>query len=303
MSDFCYRAYGLVFRSNFQIECLLECEESNADVRIVLDAILNQDKIVFSTKFANWQASEDSFFLQVENIANYLVRNGNEIRIQANPSAEKEDITAFLISSAFAALLQQRKLLTLHASAVATERGAVLFVGRSGVGKSTTLTAMVKRGYPMIADDVAAIKFDSVDDPRIISAFPITRLRENALDQLGISTTVHKQVRTSLDKYLVPVESFEANNQSIRAIFILDIHESLKLETKRLSPTDSFFWLSYFTFRKRYYDGLGLEKLHFKMITELIASTPVHQIKRPDSSYTLDELLNAVIQELETSNL
>ena len=33
-----------------------------------------------------------------------------------------------------AALLQQRHILTLHASAIQTEHGAVLFMGRSGIG-------------------------------------------------------------------------------------------------------------------------------------------------------------------------
>ena len=42
----------------------------------------------------------------------------------------------------FAALLQQHGLTTFHASIVAIETGAVLFAGRSGIGKSPLLAAL-----------------------------------------------------------------------------------------------------------------------------------------------------------------
>lgn len=45
----------------------------------------------------------------------------------------------------------------LHAAAVAGSDGAVAFIGRTGGGKSTLAAELVRRGLPLVADDVLAL--------------------------------------------------------------------------------------------------------------------------------------------------
>ncbi len=86
------------------------------------------------------------------------------------------DVVAFFASSPFTALLQQRGVATLHAAAVATEAGAVMLLGRSGIGKSSLAAALVERGYPLLADDVTGVMLDAGGRPVALPAFAHQRL-------------------------------------------------------------------------------------------------------------------------------
>ena len=113
----------------------------------------------------NWESAPGLFLLEVDGVARYLVREGREIVVER---AGNDDgaVTAFLLGSVLAACLQQRGILTLHASAMATDDGAVLFAGHSGVGKSTLMAALTERGYAMLSDDVTGIVRNGGDGPR-----------------------------------------------------------------------------------------------------------------------------------------
>jgi hypothetical protein len=294
-----YQAYGLTFQSDQPVDSLLAVEEQNAQVTInrgrVEDHIGQQ---IFTTSHANWRAAKDIFSLEIENVAKYLVRNGNEIWIEAAPAASDDDINAFLISSAFAALLQQRRLLTLHASAIMTDRGSVLFVGLSGSGKSTTLAALADMGYEMVTDDIAALGVADDGTAEIIPSFPFARLREDALARLGKSKEDYSRLRSKVEKYIVPMDGFDAAPKPVQRIFLLDINEKPEIDVKPLGFTDAFYWLSYFTFRKRFYDGLQLGDFHFQQLSRLVQSTSVHQICRPDYPYMLDEWIGRIVEEI-----
>ena len=79
-----------------------------------------------------------TFFINVRDVVRYLVTGGRDIRVEPRGGGD-HDISAFPTGRVFAALLQQHDLTTFHASVVVTETGAVLFEGRSGIGKSSLL--------------------------------------------------------------------------------------------------------------------------------------------------------------------
>lgn len=294
-----YQAYGLTFKSDRPIDSLLSVEAQSAQVSINRGVIADHiDQRIFTTRHANWRAAKDVFSLDIENVAKYLVRNGNEIRIEAAPGASDEDINAFLISSAFAALLQQRRFLTLHASAIMTDHGSVLFVGLSGSGKSTTLAALSDKGYGMVTDDIAALAVADDGTAEIIPSFPFARLRGDAIAKLGKSKEDYSRLRSKVEKYIVPMRGFDAAPKSVQRIFLLDINEKPEIDVKPLGFTDAFYWLSYFTFRKRFYDGLQLGDFHFQRLSKFVHATPVHKIYRPDYPYMLDELIGRIVEEI-----
>ena len=302
MGGYFYRAFGLVLHSDLQISSLVECQEQTADVTIRRGEILPlTEEMTFSTSFGNWKAARNCFYLAVSHVAEYLILDGNQIIVQPYPNATGEDVGAFLVSSAIAALLQQRKLLLLHASAVRTSEGAILFVGRSGIGKSTTLAAMVDQGYEMLADDVAAIDTETGGAPTIIPAVPIMRLRPEALRKIYGETWRYAPVRKNLEKYLVPTDKYSEQRSSVRGVFLLDTHESENISTEKISFSESFYWLSNFTFRKRFYNGLDLSEFHFNALTKFLKSTQVVHVRRPEYQLSVDELCETVMVCLKNS--
>ena len=69
------------------------------------------------------------------------------------PEAATTAIEHRLVSVIVPLLLAERGDLVIHASAVDTEAGAVLFAGPSGRGKSTTVAALARTGLPTLAED------------------------------------------------------------------------------------------------------------------------------------------------------
>lgn len=298
-SPYFYQAYGLTLQSDQPVDSLLPVEEQDAQVTISRGLLADHiGQRNFTTSHANWRAGRDIFSLEIENVAKYLVRDGNEIWIEPAPGASGDDINAFLISSAFAALLQQRRFLTIHASAIMTDHGSVLFVGLSGSGKSTTLAALADKGYDMVTDDIAALLVGDDGTAEIIPSFPFARLRGDAIAKLGKSKEDYPRLRSKVEKYIVPMDGFDAAPKPVQRIFLLDINEKPELDIKPLGFTDAFYWLSYFTFRKRFYDGLQLSDFHFQQLSKLVQATPVHKICRPDYPYMLDELIGRIVEEI-----
>ena len=110
---------------------------------------------------AVWEAAAGAFLIGVHGVARYLVTGGREVLVEPR-GGDAREIGASLAGTVWAALLLQRGIVPFHASAVEFEAGAVLFLGRSGAGKSSLLGALLKRGHAMLADDVAGIVPDSL---------------------------------------------------------------------------------------------------------------------------------------------
>jgi hypothetical protein len=153
-----------------------------------------------------YQARPNHFLLRMDKIAAFLISNGREVLIDRAPEATDDEILLFLFGSAFGALLHQRGLLVLHASAVETARGAALFVGHSGNGKSTLAAALRKRGYRILADDVCSLALDAAGQPVVLPGFPQLKLWADTAKKLEQETEPLRRVRPQLEKFALPVE-------------------------------------------------------------------------------------------------
>ena len=304
MPAFKHRAYGLNFLSDMELIGMKRAEFDHADVVVRLgpvDADVERHRRGKITRFRAWEASNGHFLLEMENIARYLVIGGDSIIVEKKANARDQDIMAFFTGSALAALLQQRRLFTLHASAIKTSQGAALFLGRSGAGKSTLCYAMQKSGYPMVSDDVSAIDFDGDDAPYILPSFPTTRLWGNALEKFGRPRENNIQLRTELDKYLVPADAFCAEPQPISRIFYLTKHNHADISLQKMADADRFQILSRFTFRRKFYPAQGIGQFYFASVLKLVKSVAMVKISRPESPFLLDELVSRVTENLIAS--
>jgi len=208
----------------------------------------------------------------------------------------------FLLGSAFGALLHQRRLLVMHASTIQTARGAVLFVGDSGHGKSTLLAALVRRGYAMLADDVTAVTVDSPSGPVAFTSYPRLRLCADAAARLDYPVAglprVHSPGRVSVDKYVVPVTHFCATPLPIHAVYTLNIHATPDIQLEPVNTVERFALVAANTYRPLFLEGLGLRKMHFHAAARLAKAVHIGRITRPASPYLIDELVDRLEGEL-----
>lgn len=97
--------------------------------------------------------------LHRQNIATVFISSEN-ITILAHPNADLDSLHHFICKRALPALGRLRKMFSLHASAVATPRGAALFVGAAKAGKTSLATCLHSMGAPVIADDPCMLWLD-----------------------------------------------------------------------------------------------------------------------------------------------
>ena len=140
-----YTAYGLRLRSAIALPFtpLPDGLAGEPDVVIRLGATPASLPTAHG-KPGRWQTMPGRFLLNVDDVARYFVADGRDVVIERRGGSD-HDISVYLTGSVLAAVLQQRDVATLHASAVQTNAGAVLFLGKSGAGKSSLLAALIKR--------------------------------------------------------------------------------------------------------------------------------------------------------------
>ena len=113
-----------------------------------------------------WQCAQGRVLVKAPSGTRFLVEGGDTIRYAAD-GADDMDVRLFLLGSPWAALVLQRGLLPLHASAVAVGRDVFAFTGNPRTGKSTLAAALAGRGRGFFADDMLLL------DPASFASDPI----------------------------------------------------------------------------------------------------------------------------------
>ncbi|MBI2571579.1 MAG: hypothetical protein HYV63_31600 [Candidatus Schekmanbacteria bacterium] len=113
-----------------------------------------------------FEAAPGQLLIRTRRIAKLLVSEGKALRFERLPEATPEAVANLVLGWGLSALLHQRGALALHASAVRIgERGAALFLGAAGAGKSTLARACTLRGWHLLDDNTAAIGFSGDGGP------------------------------------------------------------------------------------------------------------------------------------------
>ena len=240
-----------------------------------------------------WEASPGAFLLHVPGLARYLVTAGRDVVIESC-GGSAPDVSAFLSGTVLAALLQQRGLVTFHAGAVATGTGAVLFVGKSGMGKSSLLAALSERGFAMLSDDVTAVEMDATGKLSALSAFPWTRLWADTLDAMGWKNRPQGRVKEGLEKYQISVERFCPAPQPLRAVYSLIPKTQPHVRIERVPLRKVFYQLRKHTYRKNLRRGLDQQPTHFRTLVAMAKSVPVFRVIRPVHPFLLDALADRI---------
>ncbi len=290
-------AYGLIFHSEIAVPFHPAPFSAESDIIIRRGTAPRRLDGPATGTGRWWEAAPGAFLLTVEDIARYFVRAGNEIVIDS--SGDERDVRTFLLGSALAVCLQQRGIFTLHASAVETAHGAVLFLGESGAGKSTLAAALVDRGLRLMADDVTGILVRE-GHPFALPAFPSLRLWADVMKKLGRQTTGIRKVREDIEKYTIPVEGFCRSPLPVRAMFLLGLRNNEDLRLQAVPRTKAIEALLSNTYRKRIALAMGCLPEAFRAATALARHAPLFELLRPDDQQHPAVWADMVERHLET---
>jgi hypothetical protein len=247
-----YTAYGLPILSGLPLPELWPRDmRGAAEVRIRAGEVASELSGC-TARSELFEVSPSRLLLRLDGVARYLVTGGDQIVIDPAPDADADSVRLFLLGSVFGALLHQRRLLPLHASAIETPKGVVLFAGLSGTGKSSLAAAFYQRGYRVVADEICAL-----DGTFVRSAAPRLLLWPDTLEELGLWSDAVRQVRPNLKKYHVPLGGQALGDSlPVHAIYILNITNGPDLRISRLAAIEKLQAVIQYTFRRQFLWGM-----------------------------------------------
>ena len=212
-----------------------------------------------------WQTAPGQFLTHQEGFCDFFVHKGREIVIQPHPGVPEEAIRLYLLGTCLSILLHQRRLFVQHTSGIATGRGIVLFSGRSGVGKSTMVSAFLERGYKIVADDMLALTLDPDAGVLALPGFPQVKLMADFARALGRSIEGLRRVVPGHDKFISPErERFSAVPARLHAIYDLSVADVPAPAVCAARPHPRFNILLDHTWQKATLFGLGVREWHFQ---------------------------------------
>lgn len=295
-----YTCYGHSIESELPLPELLpsvsDISENEPDIRINF-AHVEESGLEDGTQLGPFLwVKQAEFWLQVPDVARFLIRNGQEILIDPVEGVDEDSIRVFLLGSAFGALLFQRGYLVLHGNAIRIGDSCMVCVGQSGAGKSTLAAAFMQRGYSILADDVVPVDSEC----RAIPGFPRIKLWQDTADQFGIDTSELRRIRPGMEKFNYPLlEQFADQPLPIRWVYILGSHQQPEFIFTPIRGMDRLGPLHNNTYRVRFLKGMELKAEHLKLVGKLAGKIRLARIIRPEHGFTPDQLVDRILADIE----
>ncbi|BDA72000.1 conserved hypothetical protein [Rivularia sp. IAM M-261] len=298
---YAYNAYGLSICSDLPLPELQVSTEARADVVIRLGTI-NWSPPVPLPKWSYFHVDGDSAYFYWEVVGKFQVKSGSEIIIEPLLNVEEGVIHLPLLGSVLAMVLHQRQRLVLHASAVAINGNAAIFLGASGQGKSTMAATLYGRGHKLMADDVAAINLESVTKPILIPGFPQIKLWPEALTAaLGDNPESLNRIHPEVEKRARPtIDNFLQAPLTLKRIYVL--RKGFHPEIKPLQPQEAIAQLIANSFIPMLLGNKFLQSskaaLHLRQCSSLAQNLPIYSLERPRSLDLLPNIARLVEEDL-----
>jgi hypothetical protein len=284
--EYLYNAFGLNIASEIECPQLVAGKGLLPDVSVRYGSVpLELEQVQARGKF--YQIAAGHFLLDIERVARYLVCHGGEITVAPYPHADEGAVRLFLLGSAFGALLHQRGDWPLHGSAIATDRGAAIFLGASGNGKSTLAGAFHQRGCPVLSDDVCAIRVNRDRVAQVWPAYPRLNLWPDAVIKLGREPDQLQRNHNTLAKYELPLPRFSMGPVAIYAIYALYITPQAGVQLTPLKGFEKVQELTSNTYRLHFLRGMQLEQRHFQQAQTLARQARLVRVTRPSQPFFL----------------
>ena len=294
-----YMVYGLKVKSQIKFDEFIE--DTNSDDIYDVEIINGDISEEICNKVRNGRkvfTSNHIVWFHIDNIATYVIENGNKIIVKSYDNAELKDIKSYIVGSCFGHLLYQKGILAIHGGALGINNKAIVFVGESGSGKSTLTTALRLKGLGFLSDDLAAI--DLGEQISVNPGYPGQRLCKDGMDMFKYSKC--EFTRIDLDKktkYTIPVnESFIKEKTKMEAIIEISVDDTEKVKFEEIKGSEKLKLLLRNTYCLNSVKHLGVSKEYFFKCLAVVKEIKMYKLTRPRSGFTVNEQINKINEYL-----
>lgn len=250
-----------------------------------------------------WAAAPGRLWLEVPGVARYLASEGRSLIIDPVAGADPESVARFAGMAPLAALCYQRGLAVWHAATAVRDGGAVVLAGESGTGKSTLLAALMKRGWGMLGDELAALAVGCGGAVVALATGDEIRLWPDAIDRLegqpgsGAALGPGRGIHAAGARALAAGERALRGPVAIRSIWWLRQHNDAGVEITTEAGSARFGALGKLAFHGRVAHALLDRRAYLRIAAAVASTVPQHQVQRPRGVWTVPELADAIERE------
>lgn len=214
-----YKLYGMKLKTDFDFPQLVVCDDDKEhDIEFVNGEIPQE---IIDEQEKKYEFGEKRCWLS-NNTCYFVVENGNKITYALKEGGRVMMLRNYLLGFGMSMIAMQRGMLSIHCSALADDKGAILIAGESGSGKSTVTKAFLDNGYRLLADDMAWV--ETKEDGRSYAkpAFPYQKLCRNVVMEKGLNLDELIYVNEDKDKFLVPYKGeFSTKEVPVKGLIML----------------------------------------------------------------------------------
>jgi hypothetical protein len=236
-----------------------------------------------------------------------LDRAGARIEASWSVPATAEDASFYLLGPILGFVRRLRGATCLHGSAVALDGRAVILVGASGAGKSTTAAALARRGWAMLTDDVAPL-IEQGGSFLVQPGLPRLLLLPEALRSLGGGLNGPAGLSPVWDKFaLDPAAAgfaFCPQPLPLGAIYLLGDRQA-DAAAPTIEPVPGAASLVQLASNVFGFSVLSpaMRAEDFAHLGRVLGQVPVRLLRRPDDPRRLDEVCDAILADYRSLDI
>ncbi len=296
-----YNAFGLTIASDIHLPELSICGRYFGDYDVVIE-VLDLSKMwdELAIHQGGFYVNEEMVMFQVPCTATFCIREGKSIIVSPMIDSEEDKIRLYVLGTCIGVLLMQKKIMTLHGSAIAIKGKAYAIIGHSGAGKSTLAKAFINKGYQILSDDLIPLQVSKEGIPYVIPSYPQQKLWQESLQKFGMKKNEYRPLFERETKFSVPVKSsFLDETLPLAGVFELVKTENDAIELNQIESLERFQTLFTHTFRHTLIPRLDLTEWHFKESARVLSKVYLFQLKRPNFRFTAYELVTNILHLIE----
>jgi hypothetical protein len=296
-----YWAYGLTIKSEMEFPELLALPENEFnDIELVCGIAPEHNQENLHDVKKNIYISSDAYKLILPDVATYWAENGNSIIIQPVLLADRSKVRLFCLSNVFAAILNQRGIIPIHAAALKVNNRLVLICGHSGAGKSTLVGDLKSRGFSVFSDDVCVPETNLSNQILMYSSYPMMKFWDETIKRLPNLGEPDVQLRPDVNKFgFYFHEQFDNSPKQPVLVFFLEKLEDLQqVEVQEVKGFKLFQYLESNAYRGEYLGAFDLREKHFDFFSNLANQLRGFVIKRPKGEDSIDYITDVVFEKI-----
>ena len=259
-----------------------------------------------------WKDSDDSVTLSVAMLENgYLLRfpdlcdfiletRRRHILIIPHETLDANTIEHLLVDQVLPRLLAHEGHLLLHACAVDIEGRTVLFLGKSGWGKSTLAALLHHAGYTLYSDDCVLLQSHN-SNWHTVATYPSLRLYEDSIENIFANDSLLSPVSEYSDKQRIALTIASAQAAPpLHALYFLSDPQkaSADIQITKMQPANTCIEIIERSFRLDLGNRMQSKQLMISAAA-LTQSIPAYRLSYLHDFQNNSRLLAQLIQHIQ----